>query len=151
MNVFSIRGKASEDRQPREKGVDQLLKEKQTVTIEAICRTSIDLDPEHRGVKKSALLENSEAHAYYREHSDSYRTAQARRRQVTRKGKVALQRTHPPRIDPSRDVERVRYRYLQMRKADLVERLLIIEQEYAEIQQQLAQLQFQFVEQSSSS
>ena len=41
--------------------VDQLVKEGQAVTIEAICRTSNDLDPEHRGIKKSAILENAEA------------------------------------------------------------------------------------------
>src|SRR5579864_2703298 len=65
--------------------VDQLVKEKQTVTIEAICHKSAEIDGEGRGVKKSALLENQEAHAYYREHSTSYQAAQARKRT----GKVA--------------------------------------------------------------
>src|SRR5258708_25320255 len=60
--------------------VDQLVKEGQAVTIEAICRKSVQVDAEGRGVKKSALLENQEAHAYYREHSASYQAAQARKR-----------------------------------------------------------------------
>jgi hypothetical protein len=49
--------------------VDQLIKEKQTVTIEAICHKSAQIDEEGRGVKKSAVLENQEAHAYYRVHT----------------------------------------------------------------------------------
>src|SRR2546421_12649691 len=94
--------------------VDQLVKEKQTVTIEAICHKSAEIDPEGRGVKKSALLENQEAHAYYREHSTSYRAAQTRKR--TSKTARASAQAHPLRIDPRRDVDRVRYRYLQMTK-----------------------------------
>src|SRR5260370_8662517 len=57
--------------------VDQLVQERQTVTIEAICRRSIEIDPESKGVKKSAILENQEPHAYYRQHSTSYPTTQA--------------------------------------------------------------------------
>jgi len=60
--------------------VDQLVKEKQTVTIEAICRKSVGIDTEGRGVKKSAILENPEAHAYYRKHSTSYQTMKQRNR-----------------------------------------------------------------------
>lgn len=124
--------------------VDQLVKEKQTVTIEAICRKSIEIDPEGRGVKKSALLENQEAHAYYREHSASYRAAQARKR--TGKSAKASVQAHPLRIDPQRDVERVRYRYLQMTKPEIVARLLQVEQAYAELSEQQAGLQFAWAE-----
>jgi len=51
------------------------------------------------------------------------------------------------RIDPNRDVDRARYRYLQMTKPDIVERLLRVEQAYAKVHQQLAQLQFRLLEQ----
>lgn len=126
--------------------VDQLVREQQTVTIEAICRTSAEVDAEHRGVKKSAILENEEAHAYYRKHSSTYQTAKNRNRKVrqeTRKRAVV----QPLHIDPNRDVDRARYRYLQFTKAELVERLLDVEQAYAEVHQQLAWLQFQLFEQ----
>src|SRR5438552_2860929 len=66
--------------------VDQLVKEGKIVTIDAICRVSPGLDPDGRGVKKSSILENSEAHTYYRQHSSSYQAAQARKRQGARKG-----------------------------------------------------------------
>lgn len=124
--------------------VDQLVNEKQPVTIEAICRKSAEIDPEGRGVKKSALLENQEAHAYYRQHSASYRAAQARKRTV--KSTKAQILTRPLRIDPQRDIERARYRYLQMTKPEIVERLLYLEQAYAELSEQQAQLQFAWAE-----
>lgn len=124
--------------------VDQLIKEKQTVTIEAICRTSAEIDPEGRGVKKSALLENQEAHAYYREHSTSYRAVQTRKR-TGKAARTSLQ-AHPLRIDPQRDVDRARYRYLQMTKPEIVERLLQVEQAYAELSAQQARLQFAWAE-----
>ncbi len=127
--------------------VNHLVDEGQTVTLEAICRTSLALDPEGRGVKKSAILENPEAHAYYRQHSTSYLAAKKRKRQATRQEKPAKQSALPLRIDPNRDVERVRYRYLQMTKPEIVERLLTVEQAYADLHQQLAHLQFQHFEQ----
>ncbi len=124
--------------------VDQLVKEGQAVTIEAICHKSAEIDAESRGVRKSALLENQEAHAYYRAHSASYRAVQARKR--TGKSAKAPVQAHPLRIDPQRDVERVRYRYLQMTKPEVVNRLLQVEQAYAELSEQHARLQFAWAE-----
>jgi hypothetical protein len=117
------------------------------VTIEAICHTSMELDPDNRGVKKSAILENPEAHAYYRKHSTSYQTARNRNRKMVRRSDTAAPTAQSLRIDLKRDVDRARYRYLHMTKAELVERLLTVEQAYAEVHQQLAQLQFQLLEQ----
>jgi hypothetical protein len=124
--------------------VDQLVKEKQTVTIEAICHKSAEIDAEGRGVKKSALLENQEAHAYYRAHSASYRAAQTRKR--TGKAARTSAQAHPLRIDPQRDGDRARYRYLQMTKSEIVERLLTVEQAYAELAERQARLQFAWAE-----
>jgi hypothetical protein len=104
----------------------------------------MEMDAEGRGVKKSALLENQEAHVYYREHSASYRAAQARKR--TGKSAKASVQAPPLRIDPQRNVERVRYRYLQMTKPEIVARLLQVEQAYAELSEQQARLQFAWAE-----
>lgn len=49
-------------------------------------------------VKKSALLENSEAHIYYRKPSASYWAAQTRK--PTGKATKASTQAHPLRIDP---------------------------------------------------
>ncbi len=124
--------------------VDRLVREGQTVTIEAICNLSPEVDPQGKGIKKAGVLDNLVAHAYYREHSASYQLAQRRKRRQAGKRQMV---TQPARIDPNRDVSRVRSRYMQQTKADLVERLLTVEQAYAESQQQLARLQFQLLEQ----
>ncbi len=116
------------------------------MTIEAICHKSAQIDSEGRGVKKSALLENQEAHAYYRKYSASYQAAQIRKR--TGKVAKASAPAHPLRIDPRRDVDRARYRYLQMTKPEIVERLLQVEQAYAELAEQQAKLQFAWAEQA---
>src|SRR5215471_14591601 len=104
------------------------------------------LDPAGRGVKKSAILENPIAHEYYEKHSTSYQLVQKRRRQTTRRSQQTTQPASPLRIDPERDVARVRYRYLQRTKPEIVERLLIVEQAYAESQQQMAKLQFELLD-----
>jgi len=125
--------------------VDRLVQEGQTVTIEAICRLSPEVDAQGKGVKKAGVLGNAEAHAYYQQHSKSYQLTHGRKPRLSgsRRKQGAMQ---PPRIDPERDVDRVRQRYLKQSKVDLVERLLIVEQVYAENQQQLARLQFELAD-----
>jgi hypothetical protein len=53
--------------------VDHLVKEKRSVTIEAICQQSQQLDPQGKGIKKAGILGNAEAYAYYRQHCASPR------------------------------------------------------------------------------
>lgn len=123
--------------------VDQLLKEGQTVTLEAICTRSSELDPEGKGIKKAAVIDNEEAHTYYRKHSSTYQRGLGYQRRKGRSKRVLAQPSH---IDADRDVDRVRQRYLLQPKAHLVERLISVEQAYAACQQQLASLQFELVD-----
>ncbi len=120
--------------------VDRLIKQGQTVTIEAICKLSQQLDPQGKGIKKAGVLGNTDAYAYYQQHRTSRRRTSGR----------ALRRsgmTHHLPTDPGRDLGSVRRRYLRERKPDLVERLLFVEQAYIESQQQLARLQFELLDQ----
>ena len=109
---------------------------------------SRELDPNGKGVQKAGVLDNPEAHAYYWEHSASYQTYQRRNgRRVGRSVRApVIGQVYSTRIDPDRNVDRARRRYMQASKADLVERLLEVEQEYAQTQQQLARLQFALLE-----
>lgn len=125
--------------------VDHLQQEGQKVTIEAICRVSRELDSNGKGVQKAGVLGNHEAHAYYREHSASYQTYRKRIARRSNRAPMTGQ-AQPARLDPDRDVDRTRRRYLQASKAELVERLLVVEQAYAQSQQQLARLQFALLE-----
>jgi hypothetical protein len=121
--------------------VDQLVKEKRSVTIEAICQQSQRLDTQGKGIKKAGILGNAEAYAYSRQHCASPRRAGGRASRQS--GTVA----HRLPTDSHRDLGGVRRRYLRESKAALVERLLSVEQAYLESQQQLARLQFELLDQ----
>ena len=121
--------------------VDHLLADGQAVTLEAIATRSRELDESGKGIKKAGILGNAEAHAYYCKHSVTYRSGRGQQR---RKSKVHVS-AQPSRIDPDRDIQRVRQRYIQQTKDDLVERLIAVEQENATCQEQLARLQFEML------
>lgn len=120
--------------------VDQLIKDKRSVTIEAIRQQSQQIDPQGKGIKKAGILGNAEAYAYYQQHRTSH--AVTRGRASSKTGSA-----HRLPTDPGRDMGAVRRRYLRERKPDLVERLLFVEQAYIESQQQLAQVQFELLDQ----
>jgi hypothetical protein len=123
--------------------VDHLVRHGQTVTIEAICQQSQQLDPLGKGIKKAGVLGNSEAYAYYRQHSTHRR---ARERKTSSPRRSASARSSLPTA-LHRDLQQARRRYLRESKQDLVERLVTVEQAYLESQQQLARLQFEILEQ----
>ncbi len=120
--------------------VDRLIQDEQTITVEAICRRSQQLDPQGKGIKKAGILGNAEAYAYYQQHRTSHHRTSGR---VSHR----VLMTYRLPTDPGRDLGQVRRSYLRERKLDLVERLLSVEQAYIESQQQLARLQFELLEQ----
>lgn len=123
--------------------VDRLVQERRPVTVEAVCALTRELDPKGKGVQKSGVLQNAEAHAYYRQHSATYRSYHGWK---DRKSPRPLSPAQPPQVKLDRDVDRVRRRYHLFAKAELVERLVAAEQAYAEAQQQVARLQFELAE-----
>lgn len=107
--------------------VDTLLKDKQRVSLARVSAKSKELDPEHRGVSESAILDNQEARAYYEQHR-SWRGS-------SRKRAKPLTMASPPSsgaVKPGRDEQRVRQRYLRMSKETVVERLITAERTLAE-------------------
>lgn len=123
--------------------VDRLVQEGQSVTVAAVCRVSRELDPEGKGIGEAGVLNNPEAHAYYRAHRTSY---QVRRGRPTAGRRIQPVPDEPPHVDPNRDVERVRRRYRQLSRAALADRLVAAEQAYANTQQELARCQFALAE-----
>jgi hypothetical protein len=101
-------------------------------SLAAIALISKTVDPaEPVGVSQSAILHNEEALALYRQHAD-------RNRRPTRKPSpprpVDIGGGIRMRVNADRDRGRARQRYLRASKADLVERLLVAEQAYAEME-----------------
>lgn len=108
--------------------VDLLLEQKKRISLASIVATSKEVDREQRGISESAILNNEQARFYYEQHR-SWKGTQRKKSVVT-----ALP-SHPGQVKPSRDLTQVRQRYLRMGKATLVDRLLAVEQTYAEQQE----------------
>ncbi len=111
--------------------VDALRKDRKRVSLAALCFRSKEVDPVGKGICESAILRNEEARSYY----EQYRSwkADSRARQSTLQIKNGVV---PGRIKANRDLGRARSRYLKLSKAELVERLLAVEQAHAVLQEQ---------------
>jgi hypothetical protein len=107
--------------------VDALCKDRQRVSLSTVAAKSKELDPEHRGISESAILDNQEARTYYEQH----RSWRGIRKKRAKPATVASPAT-PGQIKSDRDEKRVRQRYLRMSKEALVERLLAVERTFAE-------------------
>ena len=107
--------------------VDALLKGKQRVSLATVAAKSKEFDPEHRGVSESAILDNQEARAYYEQHR-SWRGSPRKRAKPV----AGVSPASPGLVKSGRDEQRVRQRYLRLRKEVLVERLITAERMLAE-------------------
>jgi hypothetical protein len=109
------------------RSVDALHKDNQRVSLSTVAAKSKELDPEHRGISESAILDNQEARAYYEQHRSWRGSSRKRAKSVT----PTLPPT-PRGVKPDRDEQRVRQRYQRMSKEALVERLLAVERTLTE-------------------
>jgi hypothetical protein len=95
------------------------------ISLNSIVAMVKQQDPAGQGIAHTSILENEEAYAYYKK----FRTAdQPKKRQPKRE----KDNTRPV-IKADRDQSRVRRRYMKLNREELVERLLIVEQQYAEL------------------
>jgi len=93
------------------------------ISLNSIVTTAKRLDPTGQGIAHTSILENEEAYAYYKR----FRTAsKSKSPQSARQREKAA-----PVIKANRDQARVRQRYLKLRKEELVDQLLSVEQHYA--------------------
>jgi hypothetical protein len=103
-------------------------------SLAAVARISKTVDPEEpKGVSENAILHNEEAYALYHRRADHKRQTAAkpspkRRIDIGDDNRVRI------RVSPDRDRGRARRRYLRASKAELVDRLQVAEQAYAEME-----------------
>jgi hypothetical protein len=116
------------------RSVDVLLEQKERISLASIVTTSKEVDEGGRGVSESAILNNEQAHAYYEQH----RSWKGTRRKGPAPTALPPQ---PGYVKPDRDLTQARQRYLRMGKPALVDRLLAVEQVYAEQQERWLQSQ----------
>jgi hypothetical protein len=112
------------------RAVDTLVEQRNQDGVTRISLTTIvamakQQDPAGQGIAHTSILENEEAYAYYKK----FRTARPskQRQHAPMRGETA------PVIKADREQARVRQRYMQWNRADLVDRLLLVEQQYAEL------------------
>ncbi len=110
------------------RSIDVLLEQKERISLASITATSKKVDSERRGISESAILNNEQARAYYEQHRSWKGTWQKGTAMTTLP-------PHPDRVKPDRDLAQVRQRYLRMGKPALADRLLAVEQAYAEQQE----------------
>jgi hypothetical protein len=102
--------------------VNALRKDKQRVSLSTVAAKAKELDPEHRGISESAILDNPEARAYYEQHRSWQGNRQRRAKPL-----VGASPTQPGPVKPDRNEQRARQRYLRMNKDTLVDRLITVE------------------------
>jgi hypothetical protein len=93
----------------------------------SVLAKSKELDTEGKGISESAILENTEAKAYYEQHR-SWRGSSRKRTKTL----VVAAPTSPGVVKPGRDEQRVCQRYLRMSKEALVELLITAERQLSE-------------------
>ena len=116
------------------------MKEQKRVSLAAVSARSKELDPDGRGISESTILKNQEARIYYEQHR-SWKAGSENRQRICKPNTVRL----PARIKGDRDGARVRYRYLKLNKAELVDRLLAVEQAHAFLQERWFQVNEQML------
>jgi hypothetical protein len=110
--------------------VGSLMKDGKRISLAALSARSKEIDPDRRGISESAILKNQEARLCYEQH----RSWKASSRNGTRTLKPHCV-TVTAGIKRDRDTARVRYRYLKWSKADLVARLVAVENAHAALQE----------------
>jgi hypothetical protein len=114
--------------------VDALRSENKRVSLSSIQAKSKELDSEKKGVHRNTILSNEEARTYYEENCD---WKKRKRHRPIKTDKIPARITEHVRIkiNIDRDINRARQRYLKLSKTELVERLLLVEQAYAETEE----------------
>lgn len=118
--------------------VDSLRESKQKISLSSVSNKSKEIDSGGRGVSESAILNNEDARTYY----ERYRTWKGvSRRRLKHKAdnrEASLLSRH--RVDPNRDVSRVRQRLMRLSKTELVDRVVTLEQSAGVQEEQWLQL-----------
>jgi hypothetical protein len=118
--------------------VDLLLAERARVSLSRVAARSRmpDVDPSGKGVSESAILNNADARACY----DAHRSWTIDKRARARPDRNNTLDSSNLRITVDRDIDRAERRYRRWQRSALAERLVLVEQAYAEQERYIAQL-----------
>jgi hypothetical protein len=113
------------------RAIDHLVSDSKEVSYANISQKSRELDPNGKGVHPNTIRTNPEIHSYYMQYSNSFKKNAALQ---TRRGAKKEGYDHLDFCDIKidRNLQKVRKRYKQLSKAQLIERLILTEQFMAE-------------------
>lgn len=120
--------------------IDFLVEQGIPVTYHNIWEHSKAFDDKEKGIHMNTIKRNEELHAYYKQHSRTYKVKNTRKKSVkpSKFDETALRR-----ISSERDVNNAKKKYMQLSKEELVNRLIGLEQYVAENQQRWVINQFE--------
>lgn len=104
--------------------IDQLVQDKKKITYESVSQTSKLIDPEGKGIHTNTIKSNVELREYFLEK----RNRKHLKKKITA---TDVSSTHFPNfmsLKPERDVTRLKKQYMTMKKEDLIDRLIQIEE-----------------------
>lgn len=106
------------------KAITILFNEGKTVSYRTVALKSKEIDPDGRGIHQNTIINNKELHDYFLQYSTT-KAYKARKKSNKRLLGDLEEFKH---IKPDRDIDRVRQRYMQLTKPDLVELIIRMEQ-----------------------
>ncbi|MGY3186903.1 hypothetical protein [Lysinibacillus sp. TE18511] len=111
--------------------IDFLVAQGIPVTYHNISEHSKSFDDNGKGIHVNTIKRNEELHAYYKQHSRTYKVKNTRKKPVlpSKFDEVTLRG-----ISPERDINNAKNKYMQLTKEELVNRLISVEQYVAENQ-----------------
>ncbi|MBQ0140251.1 MAG: hypothetical protein KBT36_13275 [Kurthia sp.] len=120
--------------------IDFLVKQGIPVTYHNIWERSKAFDDKGKGIHMNTIKRNEELHAYYKQHSRSYKVKNARKKPVK---PSKFDESTLRKISLERDLNIVSKKYMQLSKKELVNRLIAVEQYVAENQERWVINQFE--------
>ncbi|WP_339262122.1 hypothetical protein [Lysinibacillus sp. FSL K6-3209] len=120
--------------------IDFLVKQGISVTYHNISEHSKAFDDKKKGIHINTIKRNEELYEYYKKHSRTYKVKNTRKKPEK---PSTFDESTLRRISPNRDSNNARKKYMQLSKAELVNRLIEVEQYVADNQQRWVSNQFE--------
>ncbi|MGO4106680.1 hypothetical protein [Paenibacillus sp. YAF4_2] len=108
--------------------IDKLVKDNKPVSYHTVSELTRVLDPDGEGIHPNTIRRNSELQAYFTQHQTA-KPYKARKKAVKR---LLDDMESFKQIKINRDLERVKLRYMQSTKSELVEHIIRLEQYVAQ-------------------
>lgn len=113
------------------KAIDLLVKQNLSVTLKNISEKSKEIAPEGKGIHPNTIRTNEQLYKYYKQHSKTYKQKE-NRKNIKQNRSVTIKDIDFRKVNPNRNEDNVRRKYMKLSKRELVQRIIQAEQYIAE-------------------